>query len=396
VATHLDEEPRLREQHRPPPWRDVRVLRVVGQVVFVVAVVLLVRYLFGNLTTNLRRQGLPTGFQFLDFPAGFDIAGSDFRPSQPIREALRVGLLNTIRVSAVGILLASVIGLFVGIARLSTNWLVRKAAAFYVEAIRNTPVLLIIIFMYQAVILPLPPIARAAEVTGVAVLSNRGIFVAWGEAQEGFRQFVLLLAVGFVAAVFVGLWRTRRFDQTGAPHRRVLFGGTVLLLTALLAYAALQGPVTFTAPTREGRVVEGGIMLAETFTALLLGLVIYTASHIAEIVRGSIQAVPKGQTEAAYSIALSSFQRLRYVVLPQAMRIMIPPLASQYLNLTKNSSLGIAVAYVEVTRVTFTSIGNGNPAPQHVLILMGAYLFLSLSISLVANIINRRLQLVTR
>jgi general L-amino acid transport system permease protein len=396
LAAGLDEPVASRAPTRPPPWRDVRVLRVFVQIAFLVGVFLLVRFLLGNLSTNLRNAGLPTTFDFLDAPSGFNITGSDFRPSQPIRHALLTGLGNTIRVSAVGILAATVIGLVIGIARLSTNWLVRKVATFYVEALRNTPVLLIILFMFNAVVLPLPPITRAAEVGGVLVLSNRGVYVPWGEAQEGARQFLLVLGLALVVAIVVGLWRTRRFDATGQPHHRVLWGLAVVLVIGGAGYLALSGPVTLSLPDRDGRVIDGGIQLAVTFSALLLGLVLYTASHIAEIVRGSIQAVPKGQNEAAEAIALSAFQKMRYVILPQAMRIAIPPLTSQYLNLTKNSSLGIAVAYFEVTRVTFTSIGNGNPAPQHILLLMLAYLVLSLTISFFSNLVNRSLQLESR
>jgi general L-amino acid transport system permease protein len=388
--------PGQRDQTRPPPWRDVRVLRVVAQVVFVVLVALAAWYLYSNFTTNAQRAGLRTDFTFLNRPTGVDIRDSDFRPSQPIRDAIVVGLLNTIRVSIVGIALATLLGIVVGVGRLSTNWLVRKSAAVYVETLRNIPVLLWIIFIYTAVVLKLPPINDAAEYLGLTVFSNRGIVIPWGAGTGNVNALLAALAVGLVLAVAVGLWRTRRFDATGEPHRRVLWGAGVLLLVGAGAYVALGAPVEPTIPARDGRVVTGGIQLGPEYAALLIALVIYTASHIAEIVRGSIQAVPKGQSEAANAIALSGFQRLRFVVLPQAFRIMVPPLANQYLNLTKNSSLALFIGYFDLTRITQQAIANGNPAPQLILILMGCYLLLSLSISLVANIVNRGLALETR
>lgn len=380
-------------ERRPPPWRDVRVLRVVFQVIFLLLVVGLLWYLLDTLRDNLARSNLPTGFTYLNQPAGVDIRDSDFSPRQPIRDAILVGLVNTIRVSIVGIALATILGVMLGIARLSTNWLVRRSAAFYVEAIRNVPVLVLIIFMYTAVVLQFPPISNASEALGLIVFSNRGLAVPWGDAAEQTRLFLVLLGAGLILAMVVAVWRTRRFDATGQPHRRVLWGGLVLLTVAAASYLSMSAPGTISLPSREGRVITGGISLGAEYAALLIALVLYTASHIAEIVRGSIQAVPNGQTEAANAIALTGFQRMRYVVLPQAMRIMVPPLGNQYLNLTKNSSLAVAVGYFELTRITGQIIANGNPAPQSIAILMVCYLVLSLTIALFTNILNRRLRL---
>jgi general L-amino acid transport system permease protein len=391
------EDAAVRQTPRPPPWRDVRVLRIAFQVVFAVAVVALARFLYTNLITNLSATGLPTGFGFLNNPTGFDIRGVDFRISQPIRDALLIGWFNTIRVAAVGIALATVLGILVGIARLSTNWLVRKAAAIYVEALRNTPVLLTIAFMYFAVVLgALPGIADATNLLGLMVLSTRGIWIVWGDVVGPASALVAFMGVGLALAIAIGIWRTRRFNETGVPHHRILFGFIALVVVTAVGYVILGAPVEASLPTRDGRLVEGGLELQPTYGALLAGLVLYTASHIAEIVRGSILAVPKGQGEAAQALALSGFQRMRYVILPQAARIAVPPLSSQYLNLTKNSSLAIFVGYVELTRVTFTVIGNANPAPQSVAVLALGYLVLSLAISLVANIVNRALALPTR
>jgi general L-amino acid transport system permease protein len=205
--------------------------------------------------------------------------------------------------------------------------------------------------------------------------------------------FIGLLGFALVGAVGTAVWRTRRFERTGEPHHRVLWALGVFLLVAVIGYLTLDRPITFDAPEREGRLVVGGLEVNPSYAALLIALVIYTASHIAEIVRGGIQAVAHGQTEASQALGLSNFQRIRLVVLPQAFRIMVPPLANQFLNLTKNSSLAVAIGYYDITRVTQTAANNAAPAPQAYSVLMLGYLTFSLSISLVANIINRRLRL---
>ena len=378
---------------RPPPWRDVRVLRVGFQVLFLVGVVSLVLFLLDNLVFNLRRLGIETGFDFLDQPAGFAIPDSDFRSSQSVQDAILQGARTTLVVALTGIVLATLLGIVVGVARLSPNWLVRRAAALYVESFRNVPVLLIIVFLYLAVFLRLPPIGRAVEWVDVFVLSNRGLVVPSLRATGSTGPFLAALALALVAAAAVWIWRTRRFDATGEPHHRVLWAAGVLVAVAGVGFLAAGRPYGLSLPERGDLGVEHGFRLGPEYSALLFGLVLYTASHIAEIVRGSLLAVARGQAEAADALGLSPFQRLRLVVLPQAFRIMIPPLANQYLNLTKNSSLGIAISVYEVTKVTRVSIAQGSPAPQAIAILMLVYLVISLAIALVTNLVNRRLAL---
>ncbi|MQA85913.1 MAG: ABC transporter permease subunit [Streptosporangiales bacterium] len=378
--------------HRPPLWRNVRVLRVVFQLVFLVLVVGVVLYLYSNVLRNLDRLGIGTSFGFLDESAGFSIANSDFDPSANLFAAILVGVQNTAIVSFAGIALATVIGVIVGVARLSTNWLVRRTAAGYVETLRNVPVLIIILFWYLAVILQLPPIQRAVD-WGWLVLSNRGLVVVWLERTGDLAVFLAVLGAGAVLAAAVSVWRTRRFDATGQPHRRLLWAAGVLVAAVVLGFFAGGRPFGLSLPERGELGTEHGFLLSPEYGAILIGLTLYTSSHIAEIVRGSILAVPRGQTEAANALGLSPFARLRYVVLPQATRIMIPPLANQYLNLVKNSSLGVAIAYPEVTRVIRIAIGQQAPAPQSVLVLMLVYLCFSLGISLVTNLVNRRLAL---
>ena len=377
---------------RPPPWRNVRVLRIAFQVAFVFAVALFALYLFANLARNLDRLGIETSFDYLSQPAGFAIPDSDFRSTEDLFAALLIGAKNTATVSLLGIFLATILGVVVGVARLSSNWLVRRTAAFYVESLRNVPVLLIILFWYLGVLLRLPPIGRAVD-WEVLVVSNRGLVGPGLRQTEDLLVLVVVAAAGVAAAAVVWTWRTRRFDRTGEPHHRVLWGGGVLIVLLLAGYFAGGMPLAVSLPERGELATTGGFRLSPEYAALLIGLTLYTASHIAEIVRGSILSVPRGQTEAADAVGFSSFDRLRFIVLPQAFRVAIPPVGNQYLNLVKNSSLGVAIAFPEVTRITRITISQGGPAPQAIVVLMGVYLVFSLSIALVMNLVNRRLAL---
>jgi general L-amino acid transport system permease protein len=381
---------------RTPFWRDLRYLRALVQVLALVGTGFLVYILWFNLTNNLRAQGIRTDFGFLDQPVGVQITDSALRPGAPIRQALVVGIRNTLALVVVGLPLLTIIGVVVGVARLSTNWLAAKAAALFVEALRNLPPLLIIIFVFRALILRLPPSRSPITPFGWLVVSNLRITVPGFEGGSRLPIYAWLMAATLVGAGVVWWWRTRRSDQTGVPHHRVFWAGGLLLGVAAAGYLLFDRPFTISRPVLDGRVVTGGLSGLGGYFAVLIALVIYTASHVAEIVRGSIQAVPKGQSEAALALALSGFERLRYVVLPQAMRIALPPIINQYLNFTKNTSLALAVGYAEITTISFQAIGNGQPAPQVIFLLMAAYLLFSLVISFLVNVVNRRLQMVTR
>lgn len=362
-------------------------LRVALQVLFVAAVAAVILWLYGNLITNMRARGIRTDYGFLRQPAGFAISGTDFRGTQPIRTAILTGLANTLRVAVIGVALASVLGVIVGVLRLSTNWLVRRAAGLFVEAFRNVPHIILIQFMYLAVLQRLPGPQDPVD-WGILFLSNRGLWVPWAEMGEGSGAYLLVLAGGVLLAVGVAWWRTRRFDATGQPHHRFAWGLSALVLVALAGWAALGGPVTPTFPEHDERVVRGGLRLTVEYGALLIALVLYTAAFIAEIVRGAIQSVPKGQTEAATAVGLSSFQRLRLVVLPQALRIAVPPTGNEYLNLTKNTALGVVIAYPELLRVTRIVVGNGHPAPQAFALMLSVFLAVSLAVSALVNLAN--------
>lgn len=382
---------------RTPPWRDVRVLRAGAQVVAVAGVIATLAFLYDNVRTRQQALGIDGSFAFLDQPAGVNIAYSDFSPGQPVRDALAVGVKNTLLVAVVGMLLTLVLGTVVGVARLSTNWLVRQGATLYVETLRNIPPLLVIIFVNTAVVLNgLPHIQDSVDLNGLLILNNRELAIASARDGGSASTYLVLLAGGVLLAVALAVWRTRRADATGEPHHRMLWGVGALAVVAAVSYVALGAPVELSRASVANRNITGGVAMSTGYAALLVGLVIYTASHVAEIVRGSIQAVAPGQIEASSALALSDWQRLRFVVLPQAFRIAVPPIINQFLNLTKNTSLGIAVGFSEVTLITRQVIGNGNPAVQGVVLLLGIYLVISIVVSSLANLANRRLQLVER
>jgi general L-amino acid transport system permease protein len=388
-----DRERRRAAARRPPLWRDVRVLTWAFQLAIFAVVVAVVAWLFDNVQVNSDRQNIPTSFDYLDQPASFPIAGSDFRQSQPVSDALVEGLLNTLRMAVTGIVLATVLGILIGIARLSKNFLVRKAAQGYVEVIRNVPLFGLIVLLYTAVVLnAFPPPNESWEFGSIAVLNVRGSSVFWFDG--GNTKFVIILLAAVFTFAVVARWRRSVSDHTGKPALSVLYGLGAAAVVVVLLWILLG--LGGSAPELDGRRVTGGITMTPPYFAALVALVAYTSSHIAEIVRGSIQAVPRGQGEAADALALSGFQRMWNVVLPQAMRIGLPPIGNQYLNLTKNTSLAAAIAFPELTQITRLSIANRSPAvPSYVLLLL-IYLGLSLLISAVVNLANRRLAIVER
>ena len=310
-----------------------------------------------------------------------------------MRDAIYEGFLNTLRVSVVGVILATILGTIVGVARLSKNWIVARLAAVYVEIVRNIPLALFLVAAFVVVVLGVfPTIQEAWTPLGLFVMSNRGVSGPWIVGSG--RAALLILAIGFVVWWLIARWRRSVADRTGAPARTGLWGAAGFAVVVIAGW--LIAGLGMTTPELDGRVTTGGIRIDPSFVALLLALVVYTASHIAEIVRGSIQAVHRGQAEAADAIALSGFQKMWYVVLPQAFRIAIPPIGNQYLNLIKNSSLGAAIGYYDLTLVTQTAVGNGAPAVPAFTLAMVIYICISLVTSLLVNVANRRMALVER
>lgn len=381
-------------QSRPPLYRDVRVLSWAFQLIVFGLLAALVYWLFGNFQRNTADSGIPTNFDFLANPASFAIPGADFDSNESVRNAYVVGILNTIRVAVVGIILATILGILIGIGRLSKNWVVRKITTVYVEVLRNLPLLVIMTFTFLGVVLQvLPRIENSWVPLGLLVVSNRGIGVPWYQDASGL-SLLLVLFVGFLGWWLIARWRHSVSDRTGEASRAGLYGGGFFIAVLVIGWLLLGA--SYTLPVVDGKQIAGGIRIDPSYFAVLIALVIYTASHIAEIVRGSIQAVPLGQGEAATALALSGFQRMWNVVLPQAMRIAIPPLGNQYLNLIKNSSLGAGFAYFELTNVTQVTVGNGSPAVPAFTLALVFYIVLSLIASSFVNLANRRFKLVER
>ena len=380
-----------------PPWRDVRVLRIAAQAVVVLGVGLFVAFVARNFVTAMDERGLGFGFSFLGRSAGFDISESPipYTSTDTYGKAFLVGLLNTLFVSVLGIILATILGLVVGVARLSPNWLVRRIASGYVELVRNTPLLVQLSIIYAAVFLQLPSVSQTLSFPGSIYLNQRGLFVPGPQIAQSFPIWLgfAVLGAGFVVgARFVA----RRREDAGRPLRGIAMLGWIGLVAMLVLGWMVTGPVTFDLPIRERFNLVGGLGLSPEFTALLTGLVLYTAAFIGEVVRGGIQAVRRGQLEAARALGLSERQTLRLIVFPQALRIIIPPLTNQYLNLAKNSSLAVAIGYPDLFKVGQTMANQtGQPVPVLILV-MGTYLAISLVTSLLMNLYNRRVQILER
>jgi general L-amino acid transport system permease protein len=383
--------------HRPPPWRDVRVLSAISQVVAVLLVVAVVWLGVTALLGAMATRGLNLDLAILGRTAGFEIGDTlvPYSATDTYGHALVAGGLNTLVVSLLGIVLASLLGLVVGIARLSRNFLLSRMAAAYVEIFRNTPLLVQLFILYFAVFLQLPRVRDSLTIGEGVYLNQRGLYLPLPEPEATFGPWLAITLVGLGAAVAAWVVAARR-SATGLPTYRLGTVGTLLLLTPVVAWLLLGAPLHFEAPVAGRFNIEGGVAFRAEFMALLSGLVLYTAAFIAEIVRGGIQAVPQGQVEAARAVGLSEGQVLRVVVLPLAMRIIVPPLTSQYLNLAKNSSLAIAIGYPDLFNVSSTAANQTGQPVTILLLVMGAYLVLSLATSLFMNVYNRRVQLKER
>jgi general L-amino acid transport system permease protein len=369
------------------------------QVLLVVLLVALFYMVIGNTLANLRNQNIASGFGFIGRTAGFDVSQSliAYDNSMTYGRAFLVGLLNTMLVAALGIVFATVLGFIIGIARLSANWLVARLATAYVEMIRNVPPLLQLFFWYYAVLKYLPGPRQSHALLGGVFLNVRGLYVPEPRPQPGFDYVVLALGFGILASIAVYFWARRRQTLTGQQFPVLWSSIALIVLLPLAVFSWLGQPLAFDYPELKGFNFSGGMVLQPEFVALLLGLTIYTASYIAEIVRSGIAGVSKGQKEAALAIGLSKGQSLRLVVVPQAMRIIIPPLTSQYLNLTKNSSLGVAIAYPDLVSVwAGTVLNQTGQAVEVILVTMAVYLTLSLLTSAFMNWFNRRMALVER
>jgi amine acid ABC transporter, permease protein, 3-TM region, His/Glu/Gln/Arg/opine family len=371
----------------------------VFQVVLALVVVWIGYDIVTNTITNLRNANIASGFGFLDARAGFEVSQSliDYSSDSSYGDAFIVGLLNTLLVAALGIVLATIIGFVVGIARLSPNWLLRKVAMVYVEIFRNIPVLLQLLFWYKAVLAVLPQPRNSISLPFSVELNNRGLIMPRFVPQDGFGLVLAALAVAVVAVFFIARWAKARQMATGQQFHTVRVGLAILVGVPLLAYLVTGMPLVVEYPELAGFNFRGGLSLKPEFLALLLGLSIYTASFIAEIVRAGIKAVSWGQSEAAFALGLRPGLTTRLIIIPQAMRVIIPPLTSQYLNLTKNSSLAVAIGYPDLVSVfSGTVLNQTGQAVEVILITMGVYLTISLLTATFMNWFNNRMRLVER
>ena len=379
-------------------WSDPLFRSIVWQVVIVGVVVAIAWYLIHNTNQNLAARRIATGFGFLDRTAGIPIGESliDYDPAiHTYGRALWIGVLNTLKVSVVGIVLATVLGTLIGIGRLSSNWLMGRLTGFYVEAIRDIPLLLQLLFWYS-LLLALPGPRQAIPVGGGVFLSNRGVKFPLLEWHPAFGWALVGVFAGLIATI---LWSRRASGiqaRSGVRPKTwpVALAGMIGL--PVVIWAVLGAPFTVDLPALRGFNFQGGATITPEYSALLIGLVTYTAGFIAEIVRSGIQAVPNGQWEAARALGLRHGTILRRIILPQALRVIIPPMTSQYLNLTKNSSLAVAIGYQDVVSIANTTLNQTGQAIEGIAIIMAVYLTISLSISLFMNWYNAHIALVER
>jgi general L-amino acid transport system permease protein len=383
---------------RPPLWNDSRIRNVVWQILFVGIVVALVAFLVHNTLVNLRRQNIASGFGFLDREAAFGIGESliAYSPADTYARAFLVGLLNTLYVSALGIVLATILGTVMGIARLSGNWLIRKLAQVYVETFRNIPLLLQLFFWWAMLRVSAPAPRQAWELLPGVLVSNRGFVYPVPTADPVHRWMLLALALGIIGAIGVSRWSKRRQALTGAQFPSGWVGVALIVGLPLMVFLAAGAPLELNWPELKGFNFVGGGAVSPEFAALLIGLTVYTGSFIAEIVRAGILAVSWGQSEAASALGLKPGQRMRLIVLPQALRVIVPPMTSEYLSLTKNSSLAVAIGYPDLVSIANTTMNQTGQAVEGIAMIMAVYLAISLLISLFMNLYNRAVALVER
>ncbi|MCS7100671.1 MAG: ABC transporter permease subunit [Burkholderiaceae bacterium] len=373
-------------------WRSQAVRGLLLQLLAVALLALALWYLAANTLENMRVRGIQSGFDFLRTPAGFDIGESliPYDALQPYWKAFLVGLLNTLRVAVLGIVLATVLGTLIGIGRFSRNALVRGLCYAYVEFFRNVPVLLQLLMWYLILTDVLPPLSEAISLGGLFYLSNNGFKFPIPVWEAGYGYALLGLLAGALAAWGYRGFAIRRFEATGRPRSTVLAPVAIALAGAALGWTLGGAPTAFSVPQIDGFLVSGGATATPEFLGVLIGLVLYTAAFIAEVVRAGIGSVAHGQVEAAASLGLTRAQSMRLVILPQALRVIVPPLTSQYLNLTKNSSLAVAIGYPDVVSIANTSINQTGRAVECIAIIMAVYLTTSLATAAFMNWYNQR------
>jgi general L-amino acid transport system permease protein len=384
---------------KPPFWNNPQVRAIAFQVIALVATLAFGLYIFQNTQTNLRQLGIASGFGFLSSHSGFGIIQSliPYSETSSYGRVFFVALLNTLLVSVLGIILATLLGFLIGIARLSKNWLISRLALAYIELFRNIPLLLQIFFWYFAVLRAMPAPRQSLSLGDAVFLNIRGLYLPAPQFQPGFGWVLATLIVAIGLVVGLMRWARQRQMATGQPFPTFRTGLALLIGLPLLTFWIVGSPLHWQLPELQGFNFQGGWVVIPEMASLLLALSLYTAAFIAEIVRAGIQAVSHGQTEASFSLGLNTGTTLRLIILPQALRVIIPPLTNQYLNLTKNSSLAAAIGYPDmVSTFAGTVLNQTGQAIEVIAMTMAVYLTISLLISLLMNLYNRRVALVER
>ena len=396
MMNHKDTPPASPPRRRLS-WNDPGVRSVIYQILAVVIVGGIGWYLVQNTMHNLSVRNITTGFGFLSREAGFAIGETpiSYTPADTYARAISVGLLNTLRVALIGIILATLLGTIIGIARLSKNWLIRQISSVYVEVMRNIPLLLQLFFWYAIIAETMPGPRKAYHPIPGVFVSNRGIKMPTLEG-DGLTWLLAGFLLAIVAVIGLYRWARKRQARTGLifPVFRCALG--LLIVCPAVLWGVSGTELYLEVPELKGFNFVGGMTLTPEFAALLFGLVIYTSAFIAEVVRSGIQSVGRGQWEAAGALGLKNSLVLRLVVLPQALRVIIPPMTSQYLNITKNSSLAVAIGYPDIVSIINTTLNQTGQAIEGILMIMAAYLTVSLSISVFMNWYNNRIALVER
>ncbi|XEU22810.1 amino acid ABC transporter permease [Tistrella mobilis] len=377
---------------------DAGVRAVLFQIIAMAIVIAIGWYLVGNTLHNLATRNIQTGFDYLSREAGFAIGESliPYNATDTYARALWVGVVNTLKVSLIGIVFAMLIGVVIGVARLSSNWLLAKLATIYVETLRNIPVLLQLFFWYGLITEVLPAPRQALQPIEGVFLSNRGFKMPAPADHPAWWGALIALIVAILAVRFL-LARARRIQAATGDRPKTLIPSLALLIGLPVAVWAVMGaPLALDMPELRGFNFQGGVSVSPEFAALTLGLTLYTAAFIAETVRSGIQAVGKGQWEAAAALGLKPGVTMRLIILPQALRVIVPPTTSQFLNLTKNSSLAVAIGYPDIVSVANTTLNQTGQAIENIALIMLAYLTVSLSISAFMNWYNKRIALVER
>lgn len=387
--------------------RDVRAIAVAGQLVVLGIILAVLSWFGGNAQTGIEDRGLSvTDYRFLDLTSGFDISETliTYSRSSTYGQAFLAGFLNTIMISVVGIFLATILGFLVGISRLSSNWLISTIARIYVELMRNIPLLVLLFFLYAGVLLQLPQRADTIRLFNDSILlNNRGVALPWYRATETFSAWVPFLVIGALIAAVIWFIRNRPVKVTGRPAFSFLYVILGLVIVPIIGWfivSPMQLEIPFIDGLNYAKNQETdsfvGLVMSPEFAGVLFGLVLYTAAFIGEVVRAGINAVSRGQREAATAIGLTQGQSMQLIIIPQALRVIIPPLTNQYLNLAKNSSLAIAIGYADLFFVANTTFNQSGQSVQVVLMIMASYLLISLTISAVMNYLNGRMQLKER